>query len=169
MTGLALDLFDACVSLHSLGPAERELLEYAGLLHDIGYHISRSSHHKHALYLIKNADLRGFQPEEIDVMAHVARYHRGGLPKEKHLGFQALPKPTRRTVLKLAAFLRLAEGLDRSHFQNVQHLAVDLGKKTLTLRLETTSDPQLDIWGARHHADLFELVYGLSVRVEAVG
>ena len=165
VTGLALRLFDACTALHGLGTAERELLEYAGLLHDIGYHISRRNHHKHALYLIKNADLRGFQPEEIDVMAHVARYHRGGLPKEKHLTFQVLPKTIRQTILKLAALLRLAEGLDRSHFQNVQHLAVELDEKTLTLRLETASDPELDIWGARHHADLFKLVYGLAVRV----
>jgi exopolyphosphatase/guanosine-5'-triphosphate,3'-diphosphate pyrophosphatase len=166
---LALRLFDACRPLHGLGSAERDLLEYAALLHDIGYHISRSSHHKHALYLLKHADLRGFQPEEVDVMAHVARYHRGALPKAKHAAFRALPKATRHTILKLAALLRLAEGLDRSHFQNVHHLAVDLGKKAVTLRIRTASDPQLEVWGARRHADLFERVYGLAVRVEAVG
>ena len=169
VTDLALRLFDACVALHGLGADARELLEYAALLHDIGYHISRSSHHKHALYLIKHADLRGFQPEEIDVIAHTARYHRGALPREKHAEFQALPRTTRRTILQLAAFLRLAEGLDRSHFQNVQHLTVETGKKSLTLRLKTASDPELDVWGALHHADLFEHVYGLAVRVEAVG
>ena len=50
---------------------DRELLEYASLLHDIGYH-SHSKHHKHALYLILNADLKGFKEEEIAIIGHVA-------------------------------------------------------------------------------------------------
>lgn len=165
---LALSLFDACGSLHGLGKAERELLEYAALLHDIGYHISRRIHHKHALYLILNADLRGFQPEEIDIMAHVARYHRGGLPKEEHTLFQGLPSKTQQIIVKLAAFLGLAEGLDRSHFQNVQHLDVRLGKEILALRIKTQSDPQLDIWGTMRNAYQFKHIYGLGVDVKAI-
>jgi exopolyphosphatase/guanosine-5'-triphosphate,3'-diphosphate pyrophosphatase len=167
VTTLALQLFDACQDVHGMGEHERELLEYASLLHDIGYYISRSSHHKHSFYLIKNADLRGFQPEEVDILAHVTRYHRGALPKDKHVAFQRLPKDLQKTILKLAAFLRLAEGLDRSHFQNVVRLEVELAKKQLKLMLETKSDPQLDAWGARRGGDLFEQLYERKVLVEA--
>ena len=73
-------------------------------------YISRSSHHKHSRYLIENADLRGFQPDEIAIMAYAARYHRKALPKKSHTDFQTLPKAVRNTALKLAALLRLAEG-----------------------------------------------------------
>src|SRR6185503_17189879 len=53
----------------------------ASILHDIGVHISYEGHHKHSYYLVKNGDPRGFEPEEIETIALVARYHRQGTPK----------------------------------------------------------------------------------------
>ncbi|NBC15874.1 MAG: HD domain-containing protein, partial [Bacteroidetes bacterium] len=153
---LALHLFDATRSVHGLGFAERELLEYAGLLHDVGYLISRSGHHKHGRYLILNADLHGFLPHEIDIMAYTVRYHRKALPKKKHKGFQKLPKKRRRTIRKLGALLRLAEGLDRSHYQNVIRLDTELTDEALHLTLHCKNDPQVDVWGARTHSGFFE-------------
>jgi exopolyphosphatase/guanosine-5'-triphosphate,3'-diphosphate pyrophosphatase len=164
---LSLHLFDATTDLHGLGSAERQLLEFVSLLHDIGYHVSRRSHHKHSQYLIQNADLRGFQPEEIEIMAFAARYHRKALSKSSHVDFQALPDDRQAIILKLAALLRLAEGLDRSHYQNIEDVTVTYDDTTLTLTLASRSDPELDIWGALHHSDLFEFVYGLQVEVEA--
>lgn len=167
VTAMALQLFDACRPLHNLENGERELLEYACLLHDVGYYISRSSHHKHSLYLIKQADWYGFQPEEIDVMAHVARYHRRSLPKDRHTAYRRLPKSSQLLVRQLGSFLRLANGLDRSHYQNVQRLRVDLEKDALEIRIETRGDPQLEIWGGRRSSDLFEKTFGRRVRIAA--
>ena len=59
---LALSLFDQTQPLHGLGDDDREMLEYAALLHDIGQHVSRKGHHRHAAYLVENAQLRGFDP-----------------------------------------------------------------------------------------------------------
>lgn len=167
VAALALQLFDATTSLHRLGLRERELLEYAALLHDIGYHISRSSHHKHSLYLIKQADWQGFVPEEIDIMAHVARYHRGSLPRRKHTTFQRLPAETRDVIEKLAAFLRIAEGLERSHYQNVTHIRTRLTERRFEIILSTKADPQMEIWGGRRGTDLFEKVFDRKVRLTA--
>jgi exopolyphosphatase/guanosine-5'-triphosphate,3'-diphosphate pyrophosphatase len=167
VSALALKLFDACQKLHKLTPIDRELLEYAGLLHDIGYHINRKNHHKHTHYLIQHAELRGFLPDEIDIMATAARYHAGSLPKNRHgLLTEMDPKAADR-ALKLAALLRMAEGLDRSHFQNVRTLKVGLTKKRLKLHLGTESDPELDVWGGRRGSDLFEKVFGVTVAVKA--
>ena len=80
-------------------------------------HISYERHHKHSYYLIKNGDLRGFEPEEIEIIALVARYHRQATPKKSHEGYGDLKGEQRRTVRTLSAMLRLAEGLDRSHAQ----------------------------------------------------
>jgi exopolyphosphatase/guanosine-5'-triphosphate,3'-diphosphate pyrophosphatase len=63
VAGLAVSLFDQTSHLHGLGAPARDLLEYAALLHDIGHHISYPGHHKHSYYLIKNGELRGFDPE----------------------------------------------------------------------------------------------------------
>src|SRR5262249_56505511 len=78
---LATMLFDQTRMVHGLTDHEREWLEYAAVLHDIGVHISYERHHKHSYYLIKNGDLRGFDPEEVEAIAPIARYHRQATPK----------------------------------------------------------------------------------------
>src|SRR5215207_6195272 len=119
---IALSIFDQTRSSHGLGDREREWLEYGALLHDVGVHISYERHHRHSYYLIKNGDLRGFDPEEIEVIALVARYHRQGTPKKSHEGYGGLRGSRRRAVKALSAMVRLAEGLDRSHAQGVVSL-----------------------------------------------
>jgi exopolyphosphatase/guanosine-5'-triphosphate,3'-diphosphate pyrophosphatase len=155
---LALQLFDQTAVLHRLGEREREWLEYAALLHDIGYLINSQQHHKHAHYLITQSEIDGLAAEEIEIVANIARYHRRALPKLKHGPFEALSLKNRRIVQKLAALLRIADGLDRSQFTVVQNLKVRLGR-TVRVALTTTSDPELEIWAAKVRADLFERVF----------
>ena len=84
---LALAIFDQTRSVHGLGDRERDWLEYGALLHDVGVHISYERHHRHSYYLIKNGDLRGFDPQEIEIIALLARYHRQATPKKSHEGY----------------------------------------------------------------------------------
>ena len=138
----ALALFDQTRGMHGLTDREREWLEYAALLHDIGVHISYEKHHRHSYYLIKNGDLRGFDPAEIEVMGLVARYHRRATPKKGHPGYGELPSPLRKAVKVLSACLRLAEGLDRSHEQvlaSVRSSIVARIASCSSARLETPS------------------------------
>ncbi len=160
---LALSLFDQLRDLHGLDAAARELLEYAALVHDIGWHISHSSHHKHSYYLIKNGDLEGFSPVEVELIANIARYHRRSAPKRSHEPYMALRAEERTLVCKLAAILRLADGMDRGHYGNVQRVGVIRSKRRITFRLLTRSDPELEIWGFRHKADLFQEVFRVRV------
>ena len=90
VTRLALDLFDATIDLHGFGADERELLDHAALLHDIGTHVAHESHHKHTAYLIQHGKLRGYDPEQVDALACLARYHRRGEPKASHEPFNTL-------------------------------------------------------------------------------
>jgi exopolyphosphatase/guanosine-5'-triphosphate,3'-diphosphate pyrophosphatase len=167
VTRLALELFDATCPLHGRGEPSRELLEYAAVLRDVGYAVSRRSHHKHSLYVIKNADLKGFTPEEVAVVANVARYHRAGLPSPRHADYARLTAEDQRLVDELAALLRLANGLDRSHFQNVTHLDAELHDDRLALRVQTKADPQLDVWAAERGGGLFRRTFGRLVTVHA--
>jgi exopolyphosphatase/guanosine-5'-triphosphate,3'-diphosphate pyrophosphatase len=165
---LAMALFDGTRPRHRLGDGERALLEYAALLHDIGHHISYVGHHKHTYYLIKNGDLRGFSPEEVEVLANVARYHRRGHPRRKHAGFGSLPRPRRRVVEVLAGLLRVADALDRSHGQIVRRLHVSGRGQSLRVRCEVAGDPSLELWGVPRRAELLEATLGVAVRVETV-
>jgi len=159
-------LFDVCRPIYS-GPAgDGELLEYAALLHDVGYLISHASHYKHSRYLIRHADLQGFQAREIRLMSLAARYHRGERPGADHEGFRTLSPDLQRRVRQLAGLLRIAEGLDRSHFQNVVALRARLTEETLGLQLATKADPQLEVWAGEERSGLFEEAFDRRVVIE---
>jgi exopolyphosphatase/guanosine-5'-triphosphate,3'-diphosphate pyrophosphatase len=164
---LSLSLFDQTRQRHGLGDAERSLLEYAALLHDIGHHISYPGHHKHSYYLIKNGDLRGFDPLEIEMLACVARYHRRGVPRKSHEGYGALPKTGRRAVRVLAGLLRIADALDRGHRQVVRALTARDRGGALRVQCEAAGDCELEMWGVPRRAELLEEELGCFIRVEA--
>ncbi|MGQ0734732.1 MAG: Ppx/GppA phosphatase family protein [Acidobacteriota bacterium] len=145
---LALAIFDQTLALHGLGAREREWLEYASLLHDIGNHISYERHHRHSEYLIRNGDLRGFEPDEIDVMALVARYHRRSAPSRKKTGYRELAGSRRKAVRILAAILRVAEALDRSRNGVVRRLDLKPQGGRLRLDVFAAGDCELEIWAA---------------------
>jgi exopolyphosphatase/guanosine-5'-triphosphate,3'-diphosphate pyrophosphatase len=163
---LALALFDQTRAMHGLTDREREWLEYASLMHDIGGHISFSGHHKHSYYLIKNGDLRGFHPDEIEVMALVARYHRRGTPKRSHPQYAQLPATLRRTVRTLASILRVAESLDRSHAQPISGLEVHDRGDDVVIQLHSGGDAELEVWATARHLEPFEQVVSKPVRLE---
>lgn len=165
---LSLQLFDATRDLHGLGDREREWLEYGALLHDIGMHISYKAHHRHSYYLVRNGELRGMDPDEIEIVALVARYHRRGRPRRTHEGFARLPRPARRAVRVLAACVRLAEGLDRSHNQVIRDLEAQTADGECVLRLHATGDAELEVWAGLRQARPFGKAIGRTVRFEVV-
>jgi exopolyphosphatase / guanosine-5'-triphosphate,3'-diphosphate pyrophosphatase len=164
---LALALFDQTRATHGLTDREREWLEYAALLHDVGGLISFARHHRHSYYLIKNGDLRGFHPDEIEVIALVARYHRRGTPKRSHDEYARLSSPLRKTVRTLSSILRVAESLDRSHSLAISGVELrDRGEDVL-LTVHTATDAELEIWATNRHLQPFEQLLGKTVRLEA--
>ena len=165
---MALTMFDQTQASHGLGAREREWLEYAAMLHDIGVHISYGRHHKHSYYLVKNGDLRGFEPQEVEVMALATRYHRRGVPKRSHEGYGELSRELRRTVKTLAALLRVAEGLDRSHQQSVASLEIVPGGQDYLLKLKPAGDTELELWAAQRSVAPLESVLHRIIRFEVI-
>ncbi|MDQ4068639.1 MAG: HD domain-containing protein, partial [Actinomycetota bacterium] len=162
---LALDLFDRTASLHGLGAMDRELLEHAALLHDIGEHVSTESHHKHSAYLIQHGRLRGFTPTEVDFLAALARAHRGGGPKPSHEPFASLDREAQERLTRLAALLRVADGLDRGRSANVKGIDVVLDGSRARLVAKAEGDITIELWGARRKRELFERVFGRRLEV----
>lgn len=166
---LALKLFDRLRTLHGLGDADREMLEYAARLHDIGQHISRKSHHKHAAYLVQHAQLRGFAPDEVAFLAALLRHHRHGSPKPGEPYLAALDPSARARVIRLAALLRLADGLDRGRRAHVDDVEAQTTGDLVILRVRAHGDPELELWGARRRRELFEDVFQREVEVVPAG
>ncbi len=163
---LSLQLFDKLTSLHRLEKPFRELLEYASLLHNIGAFISISSHHKHSQYIILNGELRGFSPSEIEIMGHVVRYHRKSPPSEKHTSYSLLKPLHKRAVDVLSGILRLANGLERGHRQNIQSIDVVVRGGAITLRLTTHFEPDIEIWAADQLKPWLENILQKTIHIE---
>jgi exopolyphosphatase/guanosine-5'-triphosphate,3'-diphosphate pyrophosphatase len=166
---LAMALFDQTRAVHGLTDREREWLEYGSLMHDLGVHISYERHHRHSYYLIKNGDLRGFDPQEVEVIGLLARYHRRAEPKKSHEEFGGLSTNLRRTVRVLSALLRLAEGLDRSHSQPLTSLQVHDRGDDYLIQLRANGDAELELWAAARHVAPFEAMIGKPVRFDVSG
>jgi exopolyphosphatase/guanosine-5'-triphosphate,3'-diphosphate pyrophosphatase len=152
-----------------LDPNDKPLIEAAAILANVGYLINFDSHHKHSYQLILNSDLPGFERDELRVVANVARYHRGARPKQKHQQYAALTDNDQDRVAKMAAILRLALALDRTHQQQVRDLRVNVTDARVEIAIQTTGDAEVDLWAARRKVDLFERVFGRPVYFAVVG
>lgn len=163
---LAVNIFDFLKSTFGLNGEERVFLEAASLLHDIGYHISHTDHHKHSYYLIRHSEMLGFNEKEIEIIANIARYHRKSHPKIKHENFSKLDASAKNTVKKLAGILRIADALDRSHKNIVEEIDFEIDNKNFTIILKScAAEPSLEIWGLNVRKGLFEECFERNVNV----
>jgi exopolyphosphatase/guanosine-5'-triphosphate,3'-diphosphate pyrophosphatase len=161
---LAMSIFHQTRDLHGLNNSDAILLEYIAILHDIGFYISAARHHRHAHYLVMSNDMKGFSREEVQAMALVARYHRKATPRKTHPEFAEASKETRQKVIRLAAILRVADGLDRNHNGVVRSVRCSITPRAVELRLEADDDPELELWAARRKGDLFEALFDRKLR-----
>jgi len=164
---LALALFDQTKVLHGLGDPERRLLQAAALLHDIGHTISELGHHKHARDLILKSKLEGFTRKELQMVACIARYHRKAQPQDTHKIYAELAAARRERVRKLAAILRVADGLDRSHQASAKKISVTHEPRVVRIVATQRRPNSVDIWGSMRKRGLFEEVFGVTVDVVA--
>lgn len=162
---LALLLFDRLSGLHGLGPRDRQLLEAAAILHDVGLFVAFKKHHKHSLYLISRSELPGLASEENLLVANVARYHRKSPPRDHHSDYMKQSPEARLRTDQLAALLRLADAMDRQHLQRVADVHVEVEGLELRLGLEGEGDLLLERWALSRKKSLFEDTFGLMVRV----
>ena len=167
---LAIRIFDQTKRLHLLGKRDREYLEAAAILHEVGLFISHVQHHWHSFYLIRNGELLGFTENEKAIIANVARYHRKSHPKYKHEAFRNLTPDDQAIVTKLAAILRIADGLDRTHESLIKDISCRQSKRSVIMKLRRARriPVELEIWGANRKKDLFESTFHRNVRYKLV-
>jgi exopolyphosphatase/guanosine-5'-triphosphate,3'-diphosphate pyrophosphatase len=155
-----MEMMDTLAAPCGFGEKERQMLEAAALLHDVGYFISYSGHHKHSYHLIRHADLFGFTPREREIIAHVARYHRKSLPKKSHESYVRLVPQDRLLVKRLGGVLRLADGLDRRRNSLVTALDCSLSNSSFMVRVTGADDISVELFGGKAKGDLFEAAFG---------
>lgn len=161
---LAQTLFDQLRDLHKLPGKFADLLHAAAMLHDIGLFVGYPKHHKHTYYLIKSSGADLFEPNELDMIANIARYHRKAAPSSSHLPYSRLSPFQQDVVLKLSAILRFADALDYDHQSKIKDISCKLrSSKKLAVHLTGKGDLTKDIDYALEKSDLMHEVYDIDV------
>ncbi|GBD91704.1 exopolyphosphatase [bacterium BMS3Abin04] len=164
VSGLALQIYDQVIDRLNLKTECREYLEAATILHDIGYHIAHSQHHKHSQYIISNSEILGFNENEIRIIANIARYHRKSHPKERHKEFTVLNKQNKNIVLKLAGILRVADSMDRTHKAKIDSVRIEKQERKMLFIVHTKNSVSIDleIWSFESRKKLFEDIFNVE-------
>lgn len=163
VTYLALRIFDELKNLHQLGEPERYYLECGALLHDIGWVQGWKGHHKSSLQMILDNQLLPFSSKEKLIIGSIARYHRKSLPSLEHDHYAALEVDERMIVSKLAAILRIADGLDRTHTKAVNDVRCVVTKKQVLFKCIVTHPAPEEEKNAYEKSDLFEQVFDRKI------
>ena len=163
---LCAKFFEELADLHQLNEHDALLLQVAAILHEVGTYVSPRAHHKHSEYLILNSEVFGLDRMDVTIVALVARYHRHSCPVLDHPGYAALTTEDRIRVNKLAALLRVADALERTHAQRVSQIEIRRESGKLRLRLPGLADAAVERLAMASKADLFEQVFGLSVIID---
>ncbi len=169
VTELSIRLFEQLKDDFGFDERWHEYLMAAAMLHDIGYYISHSAHHKHSQYLIENSDLIGYDEREKDIIAQIARYHRKSLPKKTHQGYQNLNNGDKEIVNKLASVLRIADAMDRSHLETIHDFRVSIKDNELIIKVNAPeSDLFFEIEGVSKKGDMFTWVFDKKVVLKGI-
>lgn len=171
--GLAVSILEGLRPVVDARAGTARLLGAAAHLCNVGLAVSHSRHHLHAYYIVRNADLMGFDDTEIEMIALACRYHRKSLPKQTHPEYARLADEDQRTVSLMAGVLRVAAALDRSHDGAVRTVRVRPGADGVDLEVEgdpaRPSSVDLDIYTARERLELLTAVIGRPVSLVTVG
>lgn len=160
---LSVLLFDKLAELHGMKAHERLLLEIAAILHDVGSFINERKHHLHSFYLVSNSDFIGLAKNDIEIIANLVLYHRESIPSPSDSNFAALSRHDRITVYKLAAILRVADSLDRSHLQIIDDFNVKVGDNKVVLIPTTSGVYEYEKIALKQKGNLFDSVFGREV------
>ena len=161
----SLKIYDKLLDEMNLDERSRLLLEIAAILHDIGIFIRLDDHNVHGAYIISHSEIFGLTHTEREIIAQIARYHRGKQQPQDQESFQILARSDRMRILKLTAILRIADALDRSHSQGLTDLDITLKNEALIIRTKNSGNVALERIALAEKGEMFESVFGYKLNL----
>lgn len=163
-TEIALAIFDSIKKVHGMGARERLLLQIAVLLHDCGKYISMGDVSECSYRIIMETEIIGLSTRERNIIANVVRYN----TKEfRHYGTYESGTTADRDnyllIAKLTAILRIANAMDRSHYQKVTDIRTVLKERELSVIVDSPRDLSLELGLLRDKVEFFEEVFGIHL------
>lgn len=160
----AVIIFDKLRKVHGLGSRDKLLLVAAAFLHDIGECVNTLEHHKISYEMVRRSDIAGLIQHEKEIVALICRYH-SLTPDLDAQHYSTLPSETKVRVSKLAAMLRLADSLDKSHTQKSKQIEVSFSENTLIITIRTETNLALEQWAFAEKGRFFEEVFGIKAEL----
>jgi exopolyphosphatase/guanosine-5'-triphosphate,3'-diphosphate pyrophosphatase len=132
----------------------------------VGPLIAREAYHRHSFYLIRHAEVLGFHDDEIRLMANLARYQRGPLPKKKHDTYMEMSFDHRTIAVRLIAILRLARALAESRTGAVEDLTLEVMGNRVTVVLHASGACDVELRAAQDNGEAYAKYLGVDVQFE---
>ncbi len=165
-TAIALAIFDSLKKVHGMGPRERLLLQIAVQLHDCGKYISMADVSECSYQIIMSTEVIGLSTEERSIIASAVRYNNAEFKySSEYPANSNLDRDKYLLVARLTAILRVANAMDRSHYQKVEGIRAVLKDRELSLIFDSNRDLSLELGLLKDKADFFEEVFGIRLNL----
>ena len=163
-TDLALAIFDNMKKVHGMGDRERLLLQIAVQLHDCGKYISMGDVAECSYQIIMATEIIGLSTEERQIIANAVRYNTAEFVYYSEIaGEVGMDRSVYLLIAKLTAILRIANAMDRSHYQKVKNMKAMLKDRTLLLTVDSEQDISLELGLLMDKVEFFEEVFGIRL------
>ena len=156
VTALALRLFDQTRAALDLPADGRRLLEAASRLHDVGYSIDPVHHVQASAEIVMEEGIKGFSRAECERIIQIMVCHSG------KISTKGVPS----SILQLAAFLRVGDGLDYGHAQTARITSIHRAQRTIRVTVRSDAFPQC-LARADRKADVWRAVFPYDIQFEA--
>jgi CHAD domain-containing protein len=166
VTGLSLSLFDQTALVHKFGPRERSLLEYASLLHDIGWKYGHKGHSLQSRDMILRDERIPLDLPNRAVVGIAAWTHRKAVVPEDDPLYSLLDAPDQRATLVLSGILRLADGLDYLHSSGISGIICTVTQDVVTIEEQAIIDVSSERTRAQAKSDLLSRAFGRMVVIK---
>ena len=156
----ALKIFDVVRKPFGLDKMQRLQLQIAALLHECGNFINLHDGARNSYYIVANTEILGLSHKERMEVANVVKYNPLYLPSKDKISAE-LDGCDYIVIAKLAAILRIANILDKSHMQKIEDISVTLKDGKLIILAKTYEDISLEAGLFEARADFFKQIYGI--------
>lgn len=154
-------IFDTMKKVHGLGKREKLLLQVAAILHDCGKYVSLFNSSDCSYNIIMSSEIIGLTHMEREIVASTVRYNTKPLDAYEDVA-DKMDMESYMVAAKLAAILRVANALDRSHKQKFRTIRLTLKKEELLITVETDDDIALEKGLLASKSDRFESIFGIK-------
>lgn len=162
-TDLALAIFDSMKKVHGMGDRERLLLQIAVRFMTVAnisvwemWRVLLSDHYGYG-------DHRTFHRRTSDSLQMPCATIPQNLFITRDAGEVGMDRSVYLLIAKLTAILRIANAMDRSHYQKVKNMKAMLKDRTLLLTVDSEQDISLELGLLMDKVEFFEEVFGIRL------